>query len=134
MRYHRGEPLLDGRKVEKAVGSVKGRETTMGALQPLHLALVIGVVLLVFGPKKLPQLAKGIGESIRELKKTLHGVTDSEPVVAAKEIGQTVKDLKQDLNPLAPPAPRRVVSPAPSQSMASTPPAAVRPETETPQS
>jgi sec-independent protein translocase protein TatA len=105
----------------------------MGALQPLHLALVVGVVLLVFGPKKLPQLAKGIGESIRELKKTLHGVTDSEPVVAAKEIGQTVKDLKQDLNPLAPPAPRRVASPAPPQSIASTSPAAGRPETETPQ-
>ena len=86
----------------------------MGALQPFHLFIVAGVVLLVFGPKKLPQLAKGIGESIRELKKTLHGVTDSEPVAAVKEIGQTVKEIKQELNPLAPPTPRQTAAVSPS--------------------
>src|SRR5947209_4598712 len=77
----------------------------MGAFQPFHLLIVVGVVLLVFGPKRLPQLAKGIGESMRELKKTLHGVTDSEPVATVKEFGQSVKELKQELNPLAPPSP-----------------------------
>lgn len=35
--------------------------------------LVLGaVVLLVFGPKKLPELAKGLGKGIREFKKALH--------------------------------------------------------------
>ncbi len=76
----------------------------MGALQPFHLLIVVGVVLLLFGPKRLPQLAKGIGESMRELKKTLHGVTDSEPVATVKELGQSVKELKQELNPLSPPS------------------------------
>lgn len=85
----------------------------MGALQPFHLLIVVGVVLLVFGPKKLPQLAKGIGESMRELKKSLHGVTDSEPVAAVKEIGQTVSEIKQGLNPLAPPLPGKQSSTAP---------------------
>lgn len=41
--------------------------------------LVIGVaVLLVFGPKRLPELAKGVGKGIRDFKKALSGEEDSE--------------------------------------------------------
>ena len=43
----------------------------MGALQPLHLALVLLVVLLLFGPKKLPELARGLGDAMKELKQSL---------------------------------------------------------------
>jgi sec-independent protein translocase protein TatA len=45
----------------------------MGALQPMHMAIVALVALLVFGPKRLPELAKGIGEAVREFKKTTRG-------------------------------------------------------------
>jgi TatA/E family protein of Tat protein translocase len=96
----------------------------MGALQPFHLLIVAGVVLLVFGPKRLPQLAKGIGESMRELKKTLHGVTDSEPVATVKELGESVKQLKQELNPLAPPSSAKQTSSAAAQAAPSPPSAA----------
>ena len=41
----------------------------MGALQPMHLIVVLVIVLLIFGPGKLPDLARGIGDGIRELKK-----------------------------------------------------------------
>jgi sec-independent protein translocase protein TatA len=41
----------------------------MGALQPMHLIVVLVIVLLVMGPGKLPDLARGIGDGIRELKK-----------------------------------------------------------------
>ena len=104
----------------------------MGALQPFHLLIVAGVILLVFGPKKLPELAKGIGESIRELKKTLHGVTDSEPVAAVKEIGQTVKEIKQELNPLSPPVPRKAASTLPPEATVSPTPPAGNPEASAP--
>lgn len=40
-----------------------------GLLQPMHLLLLFGVVLVVFGPKNLPHIGKGLGESIREFKK-----------------------------------------------------------------
>ena len=80
----------------------------MGALQPMHLFVVGLVALLVLGPKKLPQLARSIGESMKELKKSLRGVTESEPVAMVKEFGQTVSDLKSDLNPLASPRVPRV--------------------------
>jgi len=34
-----------------------------------ELVLVVLILMLFFGPKKLPQLGKGIGEAIREFKK-----------------------------------------------------------------
>jgi sec-independent protein translocase protein TatA len=40
-----------------------------GLFQPIHLLIVLGVVLLIFGPKKLPELGKGLGEAIRGFKK-----------------------------------------------------------------
>jgi sec-independent protein translocase protein TatA len=42
-----------------------------GIFQPTHPLLVFGIALLVFGPKKLPELGKGIGESIRGFKSAM---------------------------------------------------------------
>jgi sec-independent protein translocase protein TatA len=42
-----------------------------GLFQPMHLLVIFGIALLVFGPKKLPELGKGIGESIRGFKSAL---------------------------------------------------------------
>jgi len=39
-----------------------------GLFQPMHLLVIFGIALLVFGPKKLPELGKGIGEGIRGFK------------------------------------------------------------------
>ena len=39
-----------------------------GLFQPMHLLIVFGIALLVLGPKKLPELGKGIGEGIRGFK------------------------------------------------------------------
>jgi sec-independent protein translocase protein TatA len=36
-----------------------------GLFQPMHLLVIFGIALLVFGPRKLPELGKGIGEGIR---------------------------------------------------------------------
>jgi sec-independent protein translocase protein TatA len=37
----------------------------------MHLVLILGIAVLVFGPKKLPELGKGLGESIRGFKNAL---------------------------------------------------------------
>ncbi len=42
-----------------------------GIFQPMHLLVIFGIALLVFGPKKLPELGKGIGECIRGLKSAM---------------------------------------------------------------
>jgi sec-independent protein translocase protein TatA len=47
-----------------------------GLFQPMHLLMIFGIALLVFGPKKLPELGKGIGEGIRGFKAAMK--TDEE--------------------------------------------------------
>jgi len=43
-----------------------------GLFQPMHLLVIFGIALLVFGPKKLPELGKGIGDGIRGFKDAMH--------------------------------------------------------------
>ena len=47
-----------------------------GLFQPMHLMIIAGIALLVFGPKKLPELGKGLGEGLRGFKDGMKGVTD----------------------------------------------------------
>ena len=42
-----------------------------GLFQPMHLLVIFGIALLIFGPKKLPELGKGIGEGIRGFKSAI---------------------------------------------------------------
>lgn len=42
-----------------------------GLFQPMHLIVIFGIALLVFGPKKLPELGKGLGEGIRGFKSAI---------------------------------------------------------------
>lgn len=41
----------------------------LGALQPGHLIVILVIVLLIFGPGKLPELGRAMGDGLRELKK-----------------------------------------------------------------
>ena len=42
-----------------------------GLFQPLHLVVILVIVLIIFGPGKLPELGEGLGKSIREFKKAM---------------------------------------------------------------
>ncbi len=62
------------------VGIVLSGETeSMGALQPIHMIVVLVIVLIIFGPGKLPQLGKALGDGVRELKRA----TVDEPAAQA---------------------------------------------------
>jgi len=52
-----------------------------GLFQPMHLLVIFFIALLVFGPKKLPELGKGLGEGIRALK---DGMKDHEAKAEVK--------------------------------------------------
>lgn len=41
--------------------------------EPMHLLVILIIVLVIFGPGKLPQIGAGLGKSIREFKKALSG-------------------------------------------------------------
>jgi len=42
-----------------------------GLFQPMHLIVVLFIALLVFGPRKLPELGKGLGDGIRSFKDSM---------------------------------------------------------------
>jgi sec-independent protein translocase protein TatA len=42
-----------------------------GLFQPLHLILLIGIILLIFGTSKFSALGKGLGEGIRNFKASM---------------------------------------------------------------
>jgi sec-independent protein translocase protein TatA len=54
-------------------------EVLVGEFSPWHWLLVAGIALLLFGPKKLPELGKGLAEGIRSFKEGLKE-TPSTPV------------------------------------------------------
>lgn len=47
-----------------------------GLFQPMHLLVVFGIALLVFGPRKLPELGKGLGDGIRGFKTAIREQSD----------------------------------------------------------
>ena len=47
-----------------------------GLFQPMHLLVILFIVLLIFGPKKLGDLGKGLGEGIRNFKSSMN---DNDP-------------------------------------------------------
>jgi sec-independent protein translocase protein TatA len=47
-----------------------------GLFQPMHLLVILVISMFVFGPKKLPELGKGLGDGIRALKE---GLRDDPP-------------------------------------------------------
>ena len=51
-----------------------------GLLRPQHLLIILALALLIFGPKRLPEMGAGIGKSIREFKKALSGEKDKESI------------------------------------------------------
>jgi sec-independent protein translocase protein TatA len=74
----------------KNVRASAPEETIMleGLFQPTHLLMIAGIALLVLGPRKLPELGKGLGESIRGFKAAMQGKEDapaSQPTTSTNE-------------------------------------------------
>ncbi len=69
----------------------------MGRIGMMELVVILGIVLLLFGSKKLPELADGMGKAIRNFKKGMshddEDVTPSDKQVASHS---SAKDLKSE--------------------------------------
>jgi sec-independent protein translocase protein TatA len=64
LEFIKGRALLDGSgRPEVFMGE--------GIFQPLHILLIIGIALLLFGPSKFADLGKGLGEGIRNFKSSM---------------------------------------------------------------
>ena len=64
-----------------------------------EIILILALILVLFGAKKLPELAKGLGQGIKEFKKATHEVTDE------------VQRSLEDNNSYSPPPPRQLDQP-----------------------
>ena len=62
-----------------------------GLFQPMHLLVIFFIALLVFGPKKLPELGKGIGEGFRALKDGMKDASAEQP-----KAPETISNRKAD--------------------------------------
>lgn len=47
-----------------------------GSIGPSELILIMFIILLLFGPKRLPELARGIGKGVRQFKKAMEDVKE----------------------------------------------------------
>jgi TatA/E family protein of Tat protein translocase len=81
---------------------------------PMEIAIVLILALLVFGPKRLPQAGRSLGQALRELKKA---TSSARSELGLDDVAADVKDLKSSLTidlkaTDAPAPPRPVDSPA----------------------
>jgi sec-independent protein translocase protein TatA len=65
-----------------------------GLLQPMHLLVIVGIALLIFGPKKLPELGKGLGDGIRGFKSAIKG-DEPEPTVGEQKASPSLTGATQ---------------------------------------
>jgi sec-independent protein translocase protein TatA len=61
-----------------------------GLMQPMHLIIILAVVLIIFGPGKLPQLGGAVGKAIKGFKQAMNE-PDKKPDEDAKKIGDQTK-------------------------------------------
>lgn len=54
----------------------------MGALSPLHWMVILGIVLVLFGPSQLPKLGKSLGETMKSVRQ---GMEEATPAKADEE-------------------------------------------------
>jgi len=55
-----------------------------GLLQPTHLILILAIVLIIFGPGKLPELGKTLGTGIREFREAAAHAGEPDPPAATE--------------------------------------------------
>jgi len=51
----------------------------MGEFSPIHWLIVLAIILLLFGGRKIPELARGLGEGIRSFKEGMSGSHTTPP-------------------------------------------------------
>ena len=75
-----------------------------------ELLIILVIILLLFGAKKLPELAKGLGKSMKEFKK------------AAQEVQDDFQDAMDSVEPekKTPPAAPKEVTPPPAEAESKT--------------
>ncbi len=79
----------------------------MGLDNPIHLAILLMILLLVFGAKRLPEMGRSLGSGLRGFKEAISGEHNAEQLTAASPsdtVDQAVVHASDELNPATPAA------------------------------
>jgi TatA/E family protein of Tat protein translocase len=72
-----------------------------GSIGPAELILIFVIALLVFGPKKLPEIGRSVGKALREFKKTSDEIKGRiEEEIEASELKDIRKEIKSGVDDL----------------------------------
>lgn len=80
----------------------------IGNIGPMEIAIVLIIALVVFGPKRLPELGKGLGRGMREFKESVTGEKDDDEDVKALAAQSPSTPAKLAATPLEPADPEVV--------------------------
>jgi sec-independent protein translocase protein TatA len=81
----------------------------MGLDNPLHIAFLVVILLLVFGAKRLPEIGRSLGSGMREFKTSVTGETDNAQLPAGAQQPPPPAQA-----PVQPPAAQAPAAPAPA--------------------
>jgi sec-independent protein translocase protein TatA len=90
----------------------------MPNIGPLEIIILLVIVLVIFGPKRLPELGKGLGKGMREFKDSITGKGDDEPKelsasTTVQTSGQATAPPEQASPAVQQPPPVPAAAPAP---------------------
>ncbi len=63
-----------------------------GLFRPMHLLLILIIVLIIFGPGRLPEIGEGLGKSIRAFKKALSSSDKDEK----KDVAENAQNKEEE--------------------------------------
>jgi sec-independent protein translocase protein TatA len=86
----------------------------MGLDNPLHIAFLLVILLLVFGARRLPEIGRSLGSGLREFKQSING--EGAPQTLTPVVPPAHAPVQQSAQPVAPP---QVVVPQPSETQQS---------------
>jgi len=94
----------------------------MGLDNPLHIAFLVVILLLVFGARRLPEIGRSLGSGMREFKDSISGESHQQaltpgPQQASEQVAQVAAVQPVVAAPPAPPAPP-AAQPAPAPAAA----------------
>src|ERR1700688_831423 len=100
-----------------------------GLFQPMHLLLILGIALLFFGPKRLPELGKGLGTSIRDFRDAMSGQKPEDKANSQLEAPKAAVGAVGAAGAVGTPlqTPVAQAAPAPAATSAPAPPAQAAP-------
>jgi sec-independent protein translocase protein TatA len=75
-----------------------------GGVGPLELVIVLVIVLVVFGPKRLPSLGRQLGAGMREFKDSVTGKDDEPTELTATPVAEQPAAPAEPAEPAATPA------------------------------